>query len=106
MPHTHSILPPKGPLLSSEPIHAPGILEDTLAPEKCLGPADPATVEKVADEGQDDRPQDIMGIPPINQVINIDDFEVGMPYAYLTLENHAAECNRPSMGILFFRRRR
>jgi L-lactate dehydrogenase (cytochrome) len=79
MPHTHSTSLSNGPLLISEPIHAPGILEDTLAPEKCLGPADPATVEKVAGDGEDEKTQDIMGIPPINQVINIDDFEVRIP---------------------------
>jgi hypothetical protein len=102
MPHTNSILLLQGPLLTSEPIHAPGILEDTLPPEKCLGPADPATVEKVVEEG-DDKPQDITGIPPINQIINIDDFEVRKPFAYLTLENHSTKCHRPSMGILFLR---
>ena len=59
----------------SEPIHAPGILEETLPPEKCLGPVDPATVER-AEEANEDRQEDIQGIPPIHQVININDFEV------------------------------
>ena len=59
----------------SEPIHPPGILEETLTPEQCLGPVDPATVEQ-AEEEKDQKPEDIQGIPPIHQVINIDDFEV------------------------------
>ena len=59
----------------SEPIHAPGILEETLPPEKCLGPVDPATVERVEEE-EEGAPKDIQGIPPIHQVINIDDFAV------------------------------
>lgn len=59
----------------SEPIHAPGILEETLTPEQCLGPVDPATVERPEEE-KDEKPKDIQGIPPIHQVINIDDFEV------------------------------
>jgi hypothetical protein len=50
-------------------------LEDTLPPEKRLGPVDPATVVKAEDE-EDEKPMDIQGIPPIHQVINIDDFEV------------------------------
>ena len=58
----------------SEPIHAPGILEETLTPEQCLGPVDPATVERVEEENES--AEDIQGIPPIHQVINIDDFEV------------------------------
>jgi len=53
-------------------------LEETLPPEKCLGPVDPATVEKV-EEDEDEKPKDIHGIPPIHQVINIDDFEVFSP---------------------------
>jgi len=57
----------------SEPIHAPGILEETLPPEKCLGPVDPAPVMKVEEE--EEKPKQIQGIPPIHQVINIDDFE-------------------------------
>jgi L-lactate dehydrogenase (cytochrome) len=61
----------------SEPIHAPGILEETLPPEKCLGPVDPSTVQH-ADEEKEEKAVDILGIPPIHQVINIDDFEV--PY--------------------------
>jgi L-lactate dehydrogenase (cytochrome) len=59
----------------SEPIHAPGILEETLPPEKCLGPVDPATVERVEEE-EEGTPKDTQGIPPIHQVINIDDFAV------------------------------
>ena len=49
-----------------------------MPPEKCLGPVDPATVEKV-EEDEDEKPKDIHGIPPIHQVINIDDFEVLIP---------------------------
>lgn len=59
----------------SEPIHAPGILEETLTPEQRLGPVDPATVER-AEEEKYEKQKDIQGIPPIHQVINIDDFEV------------------------------
>jgi L-lactate dehydrogenase (cytochrome) len=59
----------------SEPIHAPGILEETLPPEKCLGPVDPSTVRH-AEEEKEEKAVDIQGIPPIHQVINIDDFEV------------------------------
>lgn len=60
----------------SEPIHAPGILEETLPPEKRLGPVDPATVER-AEQGKEEN-QDAQGIPPIHQVMNINDFEVGL----------------------------
>jgi L-lactate dehydrogenase (cytochrome) len=62
----------------SEPIHAPGTLEEALPPEKCLGPVDPSTVQH-ADEEKEEKEEkavDIQGIPPIHQVINIDDFEV------------------------------
>ena len=59
----------------SEPIHAPGLLEDTIPPEQCLGPVDPATVER-AEEEKDEKLKDFQGIPPIHQVMNIDDFEV------------------------------
>jgi L-lactate dehydrogenase (cytochrome) len=52
-------------------------LEETLPPEKCLGPVDPSTVQH-ADEEKEEKAVDILGIPPIHQVINIDDFEV--PY--------------------------
>jgi L-lactate dehydrogenase (cytochrome) len=62
-------------LITSEPIHAPGILEETLPPEKHLGPVDPATVEKAEPE-KDQGLEDIQGIPPIQQVLNLDDFEV------------------------------
>jgi L-lactate dehydrogenase (cytochrome) len=62
-------------LIYSEPIHAPGILEETLPPEKCLGLVDPATVER-AEEEKEAKLEDFQGIPPIHQVINIDDFEV------------------------------
>jgi len=62
-------------LIYSEPIHAPGMLEETLPPEKCLGPVDPATVER-AEEEKEVKLEDFQGIPPIHQVINIDDFEV------------------------------
>jgi L-lactate dehydrogenase (cytochrome) len=58
-------------------------LEDTLPPEKCLGPVDPATVVKAEDE-EDEKPMDIQGIPPIHQVINIDDFEVRTRCAGIT----------------------
>ena len=39
---------------------------------------DPATVERLKqeDEPKEPRPEDFQGVPPINQVINIDDFEV------------------------------
>jgi hypothetical protein len=37
--------------VASEPIHAQGILEDTLSSEKCLEPVDPTTVEH-ADEDE------------------------------------------------------
>lgn len=88
----------------SEPIHAPGVLEETLPPEKCLGPVDPATVVKVEDE--EENPKDIQGIPPIHRVINIDDFEVySPPGVWLTIENIAKKCQRYSLGILFFCRR-
>jgi hypothetical protein len=61
--------------MCSEPIHAPGILEDTLAPDMCLGPVDPATVETPVEE-QEQKQHDIVGTPPIHRVLNIDDFEV------------------------------
>lgn len=62
-------------LIYSEPIHAPEILEETLPPEKCLGPVDPATVEPVEEEKEANL-EDVQGIPPIHRVININDFEV------------------------------
>jgi len=63
-------------LKCSEPIHAPGILEDTLPPEKCLGPVDPATVERTEEEENEQKPLELQEIPPIHQVVNIEDFEV------------------------------
>ena len=52
---------------------------------------DPATVEKAEEE--DDRPKDIQGIPPIHQVINIDDFEVCTALGMmLRIENIAEKC--------------
>jgi L-lactate dehydrogenase (cytochrome) len=50
-------------------------LEETLPPEKCLGPVDPATVEQAKEETEESL-DDIQGIPPIHQVINLNDFEV------------------------------
>ena len=61
---------------SSEPIHAPGLLEETLPPEKCLGPVDPSTVEHAADDKAYHGVEEMDEIPPIHQVINIDDFAV------------------------------
>jgi hypothetical protein len=38
---------------------------------------DPATVEKTI-EDEDKKPKDVEEIPPIHQIINIDDFQVPM----------------------------
>jgi len=65
-------------LKCSEPIHAPGILEETLPPEKCLGPVDPATVQRTEEEEKEQKALDPQEIPPIHQVVNIDDFEVSL----------------------------
>src|SRR5271154_1379234 len=65
-------------LKCSEPIHAPGILEETLPPEKCLGPVDPATVQRTEEEEKEQKPLELHEIPPIHQVVNIEDFEVSL----------------------------
>ncbi|KAN0064029.1 hypothetical protein ACQY0O_003635 [Thecaphora frezii] len=60
-----------------DPIHPPGTLEENLPKEKCLGPVDAATIPK-------DEPQvqavaknvDNGGIPPLDQCLNLFDFEV------------------------------
>jgi L-lactate dehydrogenase (cytochrome) len=61
---------------ASEPIHAPGVLEETLPPEKCLGPVDLATVEHAPDDKDHVVVADTEEIPPVHQVINIEDFAV------------------------------
>lgn len=79
MLHINSTLPRMTGIDGSEPIHAPGILEETLPPEKCLGPVDPATVQRTEETEQ--KPLELQEIPPIHQVVNIDDFEVlSLPY--------------------------
>lgn len=88
----------------SEPLHAPGTLEETLPPEKHLGPVDPTTVVKVR-EDTDDR-QEGEGIPPIRRVIGIDDFEVPPIQVSLILENHTENRNREDMDLLLLRCRR
>jgi hypothetical protein len=90
-------------LTRSEPIHVPGILEEILPPQKHLGPVDPATVEHADDE--EEKPRDTQGIPPIHQVINIDDFEV-FPLSSVNVENRGAQWSRSGLGILLLRRRR
>ncbi|KKK12419.1 hypothetical protein P175DRAFT_0501518 [Aspergillus ochraceoroseus IBT 24754] len=57
-----------------DPIHPPGILEENLKPEACLGTVDPATLPKPeanaasAPEKEDD-------FPPMEALLNMDDLE-------------------------------
>jgi hypothetical protein len=94
-------------LKCSEPIHAPGILEETLPPEKCLGPVDPSTVQRTEEEEMEQKPLELQEIPPIHQVVNIEDFEVS-PISLQSLipEICPTESFRTSMGVLLLRRRR
>jgi hypothetical protein len=86
---------------NSEPIHAPGTLEETLPPEKCLGPVDLSTIEKVVDD-KDNHGVVNKEIPPLHQVVNIDDFEVASPAIKLNVEICATSRKQSSMGLLFF----
>ena len=68
-----------------------------MPPEKCLGPVDPATVEHSKAE-EEHKPKDIQGIPPINQVINIDDFEVLPSLRYFDLRKSHNGMQVPGHG--------
>ena len=74
--HINSTLSLRIEVDSSDPIHAPGILEEMLQPEKCLGSVDPLTVQRTEEDEKEQKPLELQEIPPIHQVVNIDDFEV------------------------------
>ncbi|KAI0317183.1 FMN-dependent dehydrogenase-domain-containing protein [Amylostereum chailletii] len=61
-----------------EPIHPPNAISDNLPPEKCLGPADMGTVEKVeviiTDE-EKARFQRMDARPSLSEILNLHDFE-------------------------------
>ncbi|PWN49012.1 putative CYB2-L-lactate dehydrogenase [Violaceomyces palustris] len=60
-----------------EPIHPPGTLEDNLPKEKYIGKIDPATVKEVAvTETKQAVAQDPNALPPLDQCLNLYDFEV------------------------------
>jgi len=67
-----------------------------LPPEKYLGPVDPATVEKVKED--EEKPADIQGIPPIHQVINIDDFEAQCSLPPTNFRKFHRETHLPEPG--------
>ncbi|KAH7103684.1 FMN-dependent dehydrogenase-domain-containing protein [Auriculariales sp. MPI-PUGE-AT-0066] len=58
-----------------EELHAPGLLEENLPPEKHLGPVDPKSMPKPK-SSKEPIPSEVADAPPpLHQMINIDDFE-------------------------------
>ncbi|KAG0157924.1 hypothetical protein PDIDSM_5436 [Penicillium digitatum] len=55
-----------------DPIHPPGILEEELKPEACLGTIDASTLPK---EQASSEPQEIEGPPPMDNLLNLDEIE-------------------------------
>ncbi|KAJ5256633.1 hypothetical protein N7478_012737 [Penicillium angulare] len=56
-----------------DPIHPPGILEDELKPEQCIGTVDAATFPKEEPPLQDNKPA--QGPPPMDNLLNLDEIE-------------------------------
>ncbi|KAJ5443724.1 uncharacterized protein N7458_007596 [Penicillium daleae] len=56
-----------------DPIHPPGILEEELKPEACLGTVDPNTVSK--DETPAKPQEPAAGPPPMQNLLNLDEIE-------------------------------
>ncbi|CAG8160652.1 unnamed protein product [Penicillium salamii] len=55
-----------------DPIHPPGILEEELKPEACLGTIDPSTLpQETAPEPE----QEVEGPPPMENILNLDEME-------------------------------
>lgn len=79
-----------------DPIHPPGILEETLAPECKLGTFDASSLPAVEKSPVDENKVDEEAIMPLDHCLNMDDIE-----AVAT-----KKMSKKAMGILFLRRRR
>lgn len=56
-----------------DPIHPPGILEEELKPEACLGTVDPNTLPK--NEPPTETKEPALGPPPMETLLNLDEIE-------------------------------
>ncbi|KAJ5619617.1 hypothetical protein N7510_003601 [Penicillium lagena] len=56
-----------------DPIHPPGILEEELKPEQCIGTVDPVTLPKNEALAVTQKPA--QGPPPMEQILNLDEIE-------------------------------
>ncbi|KAJ5105194.1 hypothetical protein NUU61_002541 [Penicillium alfredii] len=56
-----------------DPIHPPGILEEELKPEACLGTVDANTLPKVEAPAETQEPAE--GPPPVDTLLNLDEIE-------------------------------
>jgi L-lactate dehydrogenase (cytochrome) len=63
-----------------KPLHPPGVLEENLRPDQCLGPIDPTTVKTKAPRPLTEDERRIRNareeMPPIDAMINLYDFEI------------------------------
>ena len=56
-----------------DPIHPPGILEEELKPEQCIGTVDAASMPK--EESPDEAQEPVQGPPPMETLLNLDEIE-------------------------------
>ncbi|KAI3215143.1 hypothetical protein DTO012A9_10307 [Penicillium roqueforti] len=56
-----------------DPIHPPGILEEELKPEACLGTIDASTLPK--EQASSEPAEEIEGPPPMESLLNLDEIE-------------------------------
>jgi L-lactate dehydrogenase (cytochrome) len=63
-----------------KPLHPPGVLEENLRPDQCLGPVDPTTVKSKAPRPLTEDERRIRNareqMPPLDAMINLYDFEI------------------------------